>query len=117
MNDQDIEAKLQAKGLTAPRITAEHVEDCVVRQQYHRFPGTTFIVCLLELKNGFTVCGESACASPANFDAETGMAVARKKALDKVWELEGYRLKQALHDAGAAPMPRETPFVVNNTSN
>ena len=54
--------------------------------------------CVLVLRNGFTVTGESACASPENFDAEIGRKIARENAINKVWMLEGYLLKQQLHD-------------------
>lgn len=52
--------------------------------------------CVLVLRNGFTVTGESACASPENFDAEIGRRVAREKATAKVWPLLGYALKDKL---------------------
>lgn len=52
--------------------------------------------CVLVLRNGFTVTGESACASPENFDAELGRKIARKNAIDKVWPLMGYALKERL---------------------
>jgi hypothetical protein len=55
--------------------------------------------CVLVLKNGFTVTGESACASPENFDAEIGRKVARANAVQKMWPLMGYALKQDLHQA------------------
>jgi hypothetical protein len=55
--------------------------------------------CVLVLKNGFTVTGESACASPENFDAEIGRKIARQNAEQKIWPLMGYELKQRLHDA------------------
>lgn len=55
--------------------------------------------CVLVLRNGFTVTGESACASPENFDAELGCKIARQNAINKVWPLMGYALKQRLHDA------------------
>lgn len=55
--------------------------------------------CVLVLKNGFTVTGESACASPDNFDPDIGRKIARENAINKVWMLEGYLLKQQLHDA------------------
>ncbi|ENM1631569.1 hypothetical protein AB6T03_004545, partial [Salmonella enterica] len=48
------------------------------------------------LRNGFTVTGESACVSPKNFDAEIGRKAARQKAIDKIWMLEGYLLKEKL---------------------
>lgn len=54
--------------------------------------------CVLVLKNGFTVTGESACASQENFDAEIGRKIARENAINKVWMLEGCLLKQQLHD-------------------
>ena len=55
--------------------------------------------CVLVLQNGFTVTGESACASPENFDAEIGRKIARDNAVQKIWPLMGYALKQQLHDA------------------
>ena len=54
--------------------------------------------CVLALKNGFTVTGESACASPENFDADIGRKIARENAVEKIWLLEGYLLKQHLHE-------------------
>ena len=53
--------------------------------------------CVLVLKNGFTVTGESACASPENFDAEIGRKIAFENAKQKIWPLMGYELKQRLH--------------------
>jgi hypothetical protein len=52
--------------------------------------------CVLVLKNGFTVTGESACASPENFDAEIGRRIARANAVNKIWPLLGYELKTKL---------------------
>lgn len=52
--------------------------------------------CVLVLRNGFTVTGESACASPENFDAEIGRKIARQNAEGKIWPLMGYELKQRL---------------------
>ena len=57
--------------------------------------------CVLILKNGFTVTGESACASPENFDAELGRKIARGNAISRLWPLMGYTLKQQLHDKQA----------------
>ena len=115
MNDQAIEQEIQAKGLTAPRITPASIEAIIASEHY--FTATEALVgqtrgpewqatpkeldlltfCVLVLKNGFTVTGESACASPENFDAEVGRKIARANAINKVWPLEGYLLKQMLH--------------------
>ena len=56
--------------------------------------------CVLVLRNGFTVTGESACASPENFDAEIGRKIARQSAVQKVWPLLGFALKERLHAEG-----------------
>jgi hypothetical protein len=53
-------------------------------------------ICVLVLKNGFTVTGESACASPENFDATLGRVLARRHAEAKLWPLLGYELKSKL---------------------
>ena len=52
--------------------------------------------CVLVLRNGFTVTGESACASHENFDAEIGRKIARQNAVQKMWPLMGYALKEKL---------------------
>jgi hypothetical protein len=95
-NEQQIEAEIQAKGLNAPRITPDMIDGCIMTEAYHVFPGTTLTVCALTLANGFQVVGESACASPANFNAEIGRKIARENARNKIWALEGYRLRSTL---------------------
>lgn len=52
--------------------------------------------CVLVLSTGFTVTGESACASPESFDAEIGRKIARQNAVNKVWPLMGYELRSKL---------------------
>ncbi len=52
--------------------------------------------CVLVLRNGYTVTGESACASPENFDAEIGREIARLNAVSKIWPLMGYELRSKL---------------------
>jgi Phage protein (N4 Gp49/phage Sf6 gene 66) family len=91
-----IEAEIQAKNLNAPRLTPDHIDRQILAEQFHVFPGTTMTVCCLTLKNGFQVIGESAAASPENFDAEIGQKIARSNARDKIWALEGYVLKNKL---------------------
>jgi hypothetical protein len=91
-----IEQEIQAKDLTAPRITPERIEEIIVHEAFHQFPGTTVTVCCITLLNGFTVVGESACASPENFDIDLGKRIARDDAKRKIWALEGYALRNQL---------------------
>lgn len=95
-NEAAIEKEIQAKGLNAPRLTPALIDAAIAKEQYHVFDGSCLTICCLTLQNGFTVTGESACASPANFNAELGQKIAREKARDKIWPLEGYLLKQKL---------------------
>jgi hypothetical protein len=97
MNDEQVEKEIQEKGLTAPRITPEMVDAAIVGEDYHVFPDTTVTIALLKLENGFTVTGESACASPENFNAELGRKIARAQARDKIWALMGYALRESLY--------------------
>ena len=95
-DEKAIESEIQAKGLNAPRLSPELIDSVIVGEDYHVFPGTTLTVCCLKLKNGFTVTGESASVSAANFDAELGRKIARSHARDKIWQLEGYALAERL---------------------
>lgn len=115
MSDHDIELEIQAKGLTAPRVTPADIEANIVQERYFTaaqgVAGATYVIhnpnehgslslltfCVLVLKNGFTVTGLSACASPENFDAELGRKIAREKAVDQLWPLMGYALKEKLY--------------------
>lgn len=127
MQDQAIEQEIQAKGLTAPRVTPADIEANIASEHYftadegalsarlrelveagadaNGFYGELveppaelklLTFCVLVLRNGFTVTGESACASPENFDAEIGRKIARQNAIAKVWPLMGYELRSKL---------------------
>jgi hypothetical protein len=106
MREEEIEQEIQASRLTAPRVTLEDIEENITSAFYftaadgvygasgHRpnsvRAGTALRLltfCVLVLRNGFTVTGESACASPENFDAELGRKIARQNAITKVWPL------------------------------
>ena len=131
-DDSAIEAEIKAKGLTAPRVTPADIETNIASEHYFTAaqgdmqakmdavfsrggvingegtappaPLSLLTICVLVLQSGFTVTGESACASPENFDAELGRKIARANAVSKVWPLMGYALKERLH-AVATPQP------------
>lgn len=113
MTEQTLEQRLQAK--TAPRVTLDDVEGAIVSEVYftaadgcygsvngrltpNAIPEPLYLLtfCVLILENGFTVTGESACASAENFDADIGREIARRNAVNKVWPLLGYELRTKL---------------------
>jgi hypothetical protein len=74
-------------------LTAASVEKLVASENYYLIPGSTVMVCTLTLVNGFVVTGESVCIDPAQYEADVGRAIARDRAKDKIWALEGYALR------------------------
>jgi hypothetical protein len=93
----EVQKEIQEKGLNAPRVTPSKIEEVIKSEQYYVFPDTTLTICALTLQNGFVVTGESAAASPENFDRDIGQKIARERAKDKIWALEGYLLREKLN--------------------
>lgn len=122
MNDQAIEREIQEKGKTAARVTPADLQANIVGEYFFtaeqgvqaafgeqdeitRLTGMhgelqLLTFCVLVLRNGFTVTGESACASPENFDAKIGRKIARQNAEQKIWPLMGYELRGRLAAGG-----------------
>ena len=126
MNYQELEQEIQTKGANvAPRITSADVEANITSEHYFTaadgvagaftnaelaqgrgvYPDEIgrlktelqlLTFCVLVLRNGFAVTGESACASPENFAADFGREVSRERAVEKVWSLMGYELRSKL---------------------
>ena len=120
MNERTIEQEIQDKGIGALRVTPDDIEDNILSEYYFtadegvlgahlRRPGANskpikelylLTFCVIVLKNGFTVTGESACVSPKNFYVEIGRKIARQRAVDKIYPLMGYELKCRLAERG-----------------
>lgn len=86
------------------KITEQDIIDSIRSVDYYNKPGTSHTTCYMILRNGFLVTGESCCVDPINYDQTIGEREAYKVAKEKVWELEGYALKQSLYDQAAATM-------------
>ena len=78
------------------KVTIEQIQAKIVDKKFHRL-NQVLTVCVLTLENGFSVNGESACASPENYSQELGEKYAFENAFDKIWMLEGYLLKEKLY--------------------
>ena len=97
MTDKQIEEEIQSKNLNAPRVTPEIIESKIKKCEFHKLT-EVLTVCVITLENDFTVTGESACASPENYNKELGEKISRMNAVGKIWMLEGYLLKQRLFE-------------------
>mgnify|MGYP007100076408 CR=1 FL=1 len=86
---------MSASVATAPRVTLESMEAKIVKAEYVVID-LILTLCILKMQNGFYVVGESAPASPANFDAELGKKFAYENAIRQLWKLEGYSLRDRL---------------------
>ena len=110
----ELQKEIDSKAV-APRITPADIEANIASEHYFTAEQGAFAAfdpprgsdvvppelslltfCVLVLRNGFTVTGESACASPENFDAEIGRKIARQNAVQKIWPLMGYELRTKL---------------------
>ena len=131
----NIEQEIQAKGLTAPRVTPADIEANIASEHYFtaadgarmspdgNWPihslntGSLGLLtfCVLVLRNGTKVVGiNHGAIDPAQHSAEVGRAYARAQAEEKVCELLGFRLRDelarpVLTDADAAADLAGTP--------
>jgi hypothetical protein len=94
--EEQVEMQIRENHKTAPRITPEIIDQRIRQVKYYNFPDTTVMICAIELMNGYHVVGESACASPTNYDAAIGKRIAYDDARRKIWALEGYVLRNVL---------------------
>lgn len=129
MNDQKIEAEIKAKGLTAPRVTLADIEHAIDHQYFFNalqgveasMGGPAAVaqkvqagqqpphahlhqvtVCVLILRNGHKVVGvNTGSISPEDFDEELARKLARQNAIDQIWPLMGFLLRQRIHEVSS----------------
>ena len=89
-----------ASTLTA-RLDDAQIDGVIAGRVFHRLTDR-LTVCVLTLRNGFAVTGESACAAPENYDQAIGESNAFESAREKIWALEGYLLRERLHQRAIA---------------
>ena len=94
MDETELQAAIDSK--PGKKITVEHLKGCIAGQTFFHHGRLT--ICVLDLHNGFTVTGESACVDPANYDIEICRRIAWDNAFNKLWQLEGYLLRQQMHN-------------------
>lgn len=121
LNEKYVSEEELNAAAVAPRVTLEKLEENIQSEVYFtaeegvmgekfirrtgevedpagQIPPALSLVtyCVLILRNGFSVTGISACASPENYDEKIGRRVARGDAVRQVWGLMGYELRSQL---------------------
>ena len=86
-----------------PRVTFDGLQANIVGRKFVQHDLLT--ICILTLKNGFTVVGKSACAVPGNFKLDVGQRLAEQDAIGQVWPLMGYELKSKVAAIARASLP------------
>lgn len=73
------------------KLTPEDIKGLIREIRY--VSHNTLTIAIVDLENGATVTGESNVINPENWDQELGQKFALEKAINKIWELEGYACK------------------------
>lgn len=93
-----------------PTITREHIEALIASSTFIdvKLGEKTTVVCC-RLPNGFEIIEASACVDPANYNHDMGVGICKRRIVDRVWALEGYRLQcevaTAAQESGADGTP------------
>lgn len=72
----------------------------VEKTTYHYMDDGVTTFCCLHIKNGYKVWGMSACVDPSKYNKALGEQLSYSEAVDKLWPLEGYLLKEELYNKG-----------------
>lgn len=111
MDSLKVTDEAAAKVAKAPRVTLKDINDSVAAEYILTADKAAaainapvmdelklLTICILVMKNGFTVIGKTAPASPENFNAELGAKFAREDAIRQLWPLMGFALREDLHN-------------------
>jgi len=97
----------------------QNIQDRVAKVSYHLMPGTTTTFCQVDMVNGYTIWGMSACVDPTKYNQALGEKYSFEDALNKAWPLEGYLLAERLFWERAVPVatnPPEKPVKARKTA-
>lgn len=96
----NIEKEIQAKGLTAPRVTPEDIDANISDVEIVKHvtkSGKVLRWAVITTQNGFAVVGKpSASVSIENDNEEVGAKVALGNSREEMWPLMGYELQSKL---------------------
>lgn len=76
------------------KITKEQIDQLIADSKVEDTKiGVKSTVVAVTLPNGFTIIESSSCVDPENYNHQMGMDICLGRIVNKVWELEGYRLQ------------------------
>ncbi|SRR5258708_33593199 len=102
LEESDKEAAAVA---VAPRVTLNDIKSSIKATHFiNAFDVTKTVdeslkvltICLVVHKNGFTIVGKSAPASPENYNKELGEKLAYEDCIRQLWPLMGFALRERL---------------------
>lgn len=80
--------------MSGVKVMPQQIDDLVRAAEWQTM--TVFGKCTVvarKLPSGFVLVESSACVSPENYDQALGESTCRDRIINKLWELEGYRLQ------------------------
>jgi len=80
------------------KLILADIEAVIMKEEYVKL-GEKTTACILTLQNGFEIVATSSCVDPTTYNEEVGKGISKRRAMDKVWELEGYSLQVGLFNA------------------
>lgn len=83
---------------TRNTVTKDQIDKIVAATEFKTqtvYDKTTLVSA--KLPNGFVIVESSSCVDPANYDEKLGAAICRERIINKIWELEGYKLQDELY--------------------
>lgn len=109
MDSLQVDDAISAQGATAPRVSLRNIEDAIDHMSFMNAgeaaaamgqkvsPNMSLMtLCFITMRNGFVVLGKSAPASAANYDPDKGMYFAKQDAINQLYPLMGYSLRDHL---------------------
>lgn len=80
------------------KVTLDGIKAKIKGETYLVLPDGRTTLCILDLENGYTIKGLSACVDRADFNIDIGRRYAFEDALRQIWPLEGYLLAERMYE-------------------
>ena len=80
------------------KVTMNDILEKMKQVEYIKLSDGRTTLCVVYTENGYTIIGKSACVAEENYNQALGEKYAFEDAVNQMWPLEGYLLKQKLYE-------------------